>query len=885
LPFTVNGIGTHYYGSGNGSARAGTCPFCHRSATLSSYDTREWICFAFIPVIPLRKYRILDSCSSCRKHHRVAFDAFAKQVAAAVEPLREAVRRSPSEPQAYLDLVNGLVEWEMRAEARKEVEAAVARFPRDAAIHVRAAQLAVDRNDWTAALPFFERAQAIDPQNGQAVYGYGWTLHQLGRDAEAVSVLQRSAAQSYHLPGVLFLVGTSCVRLERWNEALQAYQQLLGMMPEYLSDKGFMRLVAECKRRLGFELTDAERKAGRSWWPFGKAVKVRKPRPVSQSGPAMIRPGFIIAGLILVTVVVLSLGYLAWDRYTNVNVYFDNGLSRPVALDVDGTRNSIRAYQNRMESLKRGRHTVVVREARGNKELERMTIDLQPMSFLDSIFHKRFYVYNVASMRVYRRSVHGYAVDVNNSTYDEQILGPERFFEQRDVDYAFQLPPDTIEMDANASRETKIAFNPANDIPLSRYAIQRMREGKKDEASTLMARAVANEPCDVPTRRTQVGMAAMSDSVEAASAAAHQWIVDCAAEDNLEAHRLYQDVNTQRGRQEAMREEYRASLASEPGSGRAHYLFGRLAVDPQVAIAEQSEAIRLDPALIWARVARGHALAEEERYDEALADYAVALDMPRRDPSVVLYYATAAVAKGTPEVAVKKVEQIRDADPKEPGAMAARWLLAAAAQDWNRARRTAKELEAFEGTQDAWFRRLLMLRLAGGEAAVDAEIKSALGDKEMIAIARRAQIEHAFDKGDYRGAASAASEETKGLAPGVVAMEEAYIAGAMLITGDAASAAKVLDSADVILASDDATSDVRVTSALVRGVRGTMPLPDVLSTMRENNAMEHYWFVAGVRAAVARDLPRARESFARAQRAASTLYFPYLEVKRMAALF
>jgi len=270
MPFTLNGIGTRYYGAGNRSARAGTCAQCHRSATLSSYDTREWICFVYIPVIPMRKYRIVDQCSSCRRHYRLTFDEFSKRVSKDVDPLRDAVRLSPDDPQPYLDLVNGLLAWEMRGEAQKEIEAAVARFPNDARVQALAGQLAIDRADWKGALPFLERAQSIDPQNGGAVYAYGWVLDQLGRDTEAIPVLQRSAAQTFNQPGALYLIGTSHMRLSRWSEALQAYQQLLGLKPEYISDKKFMRRIAECKRRLGYSLTDAERKAGRRWWPFGK---------------------------------------------------------------------------------------------------------------------------------------------------------------------------------------------------------------------------------------------------------------------------------------------------------------------------------------------------------------------------------------------------------------------------------------------------------------------------------------------------------------------------------------------------------------------------------------------------------------------------------------
>ena len=68
MPYTLNGIGTRYYGRRNASQANGTCQSCNRWAALSSYDTRECFCVLFIPVIPLRRFRIQNDCASCRRH-------------------------------------------------------------------------------------------------------------------------------------------------------------------------------------------------------------------------------------------------------------------------------------------------------------------------------------------------------------------------------------------------------------------------------------------------------------------------------------------------------------------------------------------------------------------------------------------------------------------------------------------------------------------------------------------------------------------------------------------------------------------------------------------------------------------------------------------------
>src|SRR4051794_14114319 len=114
MPYTLNGIGTRYSGDSNRSAVLGTCQFCKRPATLASYDTREWFCILYIPLIPLTKYRILDDCSRCRRHQRMKAEDFTANFETSLKPLRDAVERAPRDPQARVDLVSALIGWKMR---------------------------------------------------------------------------------------------------------------------------------------------------------------------------------------------------------------------------------------------------------------------------------------------------------------------------------------------------------------------------------------------------------------------------------------------------------------------------------------------------------------------------------------------------------------------------------------------------------------------------------------------------------------------------------------------------------------------------------------------------------------------------------------------------
>ena len=498
MPATINGIGTHYYGAQNRSARVDTCKFCGRSATLSSYDTREWFCVIFLPLIPMGKFRILNDCSICRKHHRIPADEFAQKLAQATAPLRMAIRNAPRDPQPYIQLVQTLIGLEMRADAERELQSAAGIFPQNVDLMVLAAQLAVDKNDFQRGLSLYERACAVDPQDRAATYGYGWILQHLERYEQAVPVLQRATSQEGNKLGALYLLGKCQMKLSRWNDALNAFQQLLSLEPAYTKDKQLLRLVRDCKRQLGYELNDAERRAGRRWWPFAAKSK----RATLQPQPTLVRPGLRYAGLAILVIVLLGGSFYAWDRWTNIMVYFDNGLDRSVKVDLDGHNFDLARNSLHSEELKSGPHTAVARGSDG-KEIERLTFSLEKLNPFAALMHDRFFVYNVAARHVYRRATHGYAQHAEIASYNSELIGMQRFFEQRDVDFPFMTPPETISMDSRQSVVKKISFNIAKEIDLRKYSLIRLQQGKHDEAKAAIERAVVNEPCDTATRRTQ----------------------------------------------------------------------------------------------------------------------------------------------------------------------------------------------------------------------------------------------------------------------------------------------------------------------------------------------------------------------------------------------
>jgi len=878
VPATINGIGTHYYGAGNRSARVDTCKQCGRSATLSSYDTREWFCIVFIPIIPMRKFRILNDCSSCRKHYRLSQDEFAKKLAEQTAPIKHAIRSTPSDPQPRIELVRTLIGWEMRADAAKELDAAIAAFPQNVNLIAIAGQLAVDQNQFERAVSLYERGYAIDPQDGGVTYGYAWVLQNLERYDKAIPILQKAMSQDFNRNGALYLLGKSHMKLSHWNEALNSFQSLLAAEPKYQKDKALLRLVRDCKQHLGYELTDAERRAGRRWWPFGGGARTK--RAALQPQPTLVRPGLRWAGLAIVVIMILSSGVYLWDRWTNLEVYFDNSFDRAVKVEVGGRNFDIAQDSLHKEEMNAGSYIAIVRGKDG-KEIERLTFSLEKMNPVAAAMHDRFFLFNIGGRHIYRRANHGYARNAENSSYNAELIAMQRFIEQRDVDYPFMAPPKSIEANASSTVVHKVSFDVAKDLDLRKYALVRLQEGKTNEAKAAIEKAVSSAPCDAPTRRAQLYLASLTGTFETASKTAQGWIADC-SQDDLEAHRAYQDLNRENGRQAALREDYQKQLSSSPQSGKAHYLYGRVLADPQAAIVEYQQAIQLDPALIWPRVALGHAYQAAERYDDAIHEFSEALDMKGCDPSVIIYYANAAIAKGQPEAALDKVEEVRKGKGRDINALHARWLLATASAQWDRAVETEKLLEPLENPETGWWRTTKRMRFKQ-DSGLDGRIDGAMRAKELKPIALDLKIERLIENGDFAQSADLIAKNSKDLDPTGAALLEAYTAGGYLLQNDPADANKLLDDAEKTLASAQKGSVQRVTVALVQGLRGTMPVAWVMGVARENDALAHGWFVDAVRAAQAGDRARASASLAHCARATADLDFPYLEAKAMAA--
>ena len=109
------------------------------------------------------------------------------------------------------------------AEARKEFEAELKIFPRNAGAEYSLGELARQQDALPAAVEHYTRATQFAPDFAEAYYGLGKCLLDSGKAADAVNPLQTSARLQPENPNVHFALATAYQRLGRKSDAVQEF--------------------------------------------------------------------------------------------------------------------------------------------------------------------------------------------------------------------------------------------------------------------------------------------------------------------------------------------------------------------------------------------------------------------------------------------------------------------------------------------------------------------------------------------------------------------------------------------------------------------------------------------------------------------------------------
>lgn len=119
-------------------------------------------------------------------------------------------------------------------EARKNIDALLAKHPDAAPCWYHSAGIALAEKKGALALQHFGKAVSLAPDDARIRFDFGSFLARIGRNADCVRLLTERPVGAPFTLRADFLVGLSCMRLQRWDEAVAAFDRVLAAEPAYI---------------------------------------------------------------------------------------------------------------------------------------------------------------------------------------------------------------------------------------------------------------------------------------------------------------------------------------------------------------------------------------------------------------------------------------------------------------------------------------------------------------------------------------------------------------------------------------------------------------------------------------------------------------------------
>jgi len=573
MPTTYNGIGTHYYGKKHQETRPGVCEHCGREAILASYDTRLWFVVLLIPIIPLERKRILDYCPHCTRHRVFSLKEWEKLKAEQLAEALEKVKAAPDDAGAAIRLHGALIAFGQSAEAEKLSARMQERFAQDARMQAYLGSVKEYQGRPAEALPFYQRALALNPELPDAKVAVGLDLIKQGKLEEAHQLLRfLEAPETPQSPGALFALGCGYQKANRHREALALFTLLAGRFPQLSQDKAFRATVRKSEAAAG---------AGSSALP---------PRRVNLK-PAL---GW---GAVVVVALIAALGsnyYISRNR----TLHIVSNLDQPVTVEVAGLGAVTLNRPGRQElALPEGAYRATVRGA-----VTQAVDFVITSSFFDRWLRKPVWVLNAggSTLLLLERTVYSAAPSAGAGGYQFHFGEPFLFVPQ--VDYPFEPFPNEIRVDSRSKEvgKSRIDLFPAGPVPAF-YGLA--ADGRMMEALKLAEWALRLVPEDTTLLLPYVGLAQASQH-EAQSRALLAEAVQHRPV-RIQWHRAYQELRSNRKELPALLKEYDALLKTDPENSALLYLRGRLCTSKREAVPFYERAIDRNPTNAFAHFALG----------------------------------------------------------------------------------------------------------------------------------------------------------------------------------------------------------------------------------------------------------------------------------------
>lgn len=217
-----------------------------------------------------------ESMSSVDVRYKTAMAAGNRHLAegateSAVRSYQLAVELSPDEDDAFVRLGYALKESGALGLATEAFNSALERNETNAEAYYFLGCIALSTKEYDVAAERLQAALRLDPHFEQAYSDATFCLFRLGRSNDALTLLSQGMNVLPKRPHLLFAKGNLLAETSRYREAVQAYQDVLAIAPEFVEALANM---GNCERHLGqtqlalqhINAALAHRPGNAAWW-------------------------------------------------------------------------------------------------------------------------------------------------------------------------------------------------------------------------------------------------------------------------------------------------------------------------------------------------------------------------------------------------------------------------------------------------------------------------------------------------------------------------------------------------------------------------------------------------------------------------------------------
>lgn len=572
----------------------------------------------FIPIIPLKKLRVLNDCPQCRRHRMLSRKEWETLIDETLNPLLEE-HKNVNSIESMAKLVNGMISLGLITEAKKSLRDFEHVFGPHQEVKYLQGNIASIEGNWKLSAQYYHQAIEKDGTNGKYHEGLSsmyWAANEREksfREIVLATELDKDNSQYWQLRAWRGYL------LQKFSDALTAFETAATLDPNFKNQEHVDVAIEQCKYMLA-----------------NPGAKFVSPEEKPKSDGMTLFGKLVIAALILLVVGGYILGNIMTASSRKVRFYNDTPQNVTVIIN-DKDTYKIHPTSFTRINLSEGHHKIIVKSQKG-KVIDDKNIQIET-PFFTRIFNNPIFCYNVGGHGIFAwENIHYTTSRHIKSRSQVKYITGKHYIYYPNIRYRYVKAPKSVKIESSSEFRTRFSKVPYSHMQMATYFI-RMKQ--KHKAIGIYERLVRFEPGNSEALKW-LHFYKIAEKKKKAFIA---FLEEVAGNDpaKITIHRFLQDTFSGTNR---VQTKYAKILEKNPKSADAHYLYYRVTEDSKYL----KKALKLNPACVWSVWATAYLEMRAGEYERAARKFKKILY--RKDiirgvpPKIISSYADCQYAQG-----------------------------------------------------------------------------------------------------------------------------------------------------------------------------------------------------------------------------------------------